>query len=290
MFLGQEGRDVDLVKLGSTGKAIRAIRGSAISMIFQEPMTSLSPIHSIGNQIMEAILLHRTDDRKEARAIALDMIERVGIPNPSQRIDEYPYQLSGGMRQRAMIAMALSCEPDILMADEPTTALDVTIQAQILELLKQLQEEFGMAVLFITHDLGVIAEISENVAVMYLGRIVESGSARDIFKNPLHPYTRSLLKSIPRLGRKSADALEAIKGTVPMPLNLPPMCGFCSRCEHAMAGTCDRRVPALVEMQPGHSVRCFLHSREAETTEGTDEDDRSGEAAELAAAGEKDAQ
>jgi oligopeptide/dipeptide ABC transporter ATP-binding protein len=240
------------------------VRGKAISMIFQEPMTSLSPVHTIGLQITEAILLHRTPDRKEAREIALDMLTRVGISNPGQRIDEYPFQLSGGMRQRAMIAMALSCHPALLIADEPTTALDVTVQAQILDLIRQLQEEFGMAIQYITHDLGVIAEIADHIAVMYLGRIVEEGSPAHIFRNPLHPYSAALLRSVPKLGKKSGSRLETIKGTVPIPLDPPPMCGFFSRCVHAMPGKCDRAVPALVEQEEGHRVRCFLHSSETE--------------------------
>jgi oligopeptide/dipeptide ABC transporter ATP-binding protein len=252
--------EVDLAALGDMSAKMRSIRGRTISMVFQEPMTSLSPVHSIGFQMTEAILLHRTPDKAEARDIAIDMLDRVGIANPAQRFDEYAYQLSGGMRQRAMIAMALSCDPDILIADEPTTALDVTIQAQILELLKELQDQFGMAVLFSTHDLGVIAEISEEVAVMYLGKIVEKGSAVQVFKNPLHPYTRKLLKSIPAVDRKAEEYLEVIEGTVPMPLNPPQMCGFYSRCPSRMPGTCDEFVPALVELEPGHSVRCFLHS------------------------------
>ena len=253
------GPPLDLATLSTTGEAVRDIRGKEISMIFQEPMTSLSPVHTIGAQIMEALLLHQTDDRNEARDIALEMIARVGISNPSQRIDEYPHQLSGGMRQRAMIAMALSCRPKLLIADEPTTALDVTVQAQILELMKELQEQFGMAVMYITHDLGVIAEISDQVAVMYLGRVVETGTARAIFRNPLHPYTRRLLKSIPRLGKKSKERLEAIKGNVPIPLDPPFECGFLSRCPDAIDGTCSAAVPSLVEIEPDHHVRCYLH-------------------------------
>jgi oligopeptide/dipeptide ABC transporter ATP-binding protein len=256
--------ETDLVPLKPTGQRIRSIRGKSISMIFQEPMTSLSPVHTVGNQIMEAILLHRTDDPKEARQIAIDMLDRVGIANPVERIDNYPYQLSGGMRQRVMIAMALSCGPDILIADEPTTALDVTIQAQILNLLEELQDQFGMAILFITHDLGVIAEICDEVAVMYLGKIVEFGDVVRVFKEPLHPYTQKLLRSIPSVDKEGSDYLEVIKGTVPMPINMPARCGFCSRCTERIAGKCNVEVPALVELQEGHSVRCFLHSDETE--------------------------
>ena len=258
------GAPLDLAQLDPKGQEIRAIRGKEISIIFQEPMTSLSPVHTIGAQISEAILLHKTEDKKEARELTLDMIGRVGISNPSQRIDEYPHQLSGGMRQRAMIAMALSCSPSLLIADEPTTALDVTVQAQILDLMKHLQEQFGMAIMYITHDLGVIAEISDTVNVMYLGRIVERASAVEIFKNPMHPYTRRLLKSIPKVGRKSRVKLDAIEGTVPIPLDPPVQCGFVNRCPEAIAGKCEALIPALTTPSKGHEVRCFLHSDETE--------------------------
>ena len=259
-----KGQVTDMLALDATGEEVRSIRGRHIAMIFQEPMTSLSPVHTIGDQIMEAILLHRTQVKAEAREIALEMLDRVGISNPSQRIDEYPHQLSGGMRQRAMIAMALSCNPALLIADEPTTALDVTVQAQILELIKELQEQFGMAIQYITHDLGVIAEIADEVAVMYLGRIVEKGTAGQIYKEPAHPYTERLLKSIPKLGKKARVRLDAIKGTVPIPLDPVPQCGFFSRCPAAMVGKCDRLIPALVRRPDGHEVRCFLHSEETE--------------------------
>lgn len=255
---------VNLLTCNPYGKKIREIRGKNISMIFQEPMTSLSPIHTIGNQIMEAIFLHKTKNKKEARDLALNMLAKVGIPNPTQRIDEYPHQLSGGMRQRAMIAMALSCNPSLLIADEPTTALDVTVQAQFLELMKDLQNQFGMSVLYITHDLGVIAEIADDVAVMYLGRVVEHCSTIEVFDNPMHPYTIGLLQSIPKVGRKARVRLETIKGTVPIPLNPPVECGFYSRCSEVIKGKCDKAVPALVEAKPDHLVRCFLHSEEKE--------------------------
>ena len=265
---------VDLVDLDPFGHSVRAIRGKEISMIFQEPMTSLSPVHTIGNQIEEAILLHKTRDKKEAHSLAVEMLDKVGLPNPSQRINEYPHQLSGGLRQRAMIAMALSCNPKLLIADEPTTALDVTVQAQILELMAQLQEEFGMAILYITHDLGVIAEIADDVAVMYLGRVVEHAVTKELFRNPLHPYTRLLLKSIPRMGKGAKQRLEAIEGTVPIPLDPPRICGFFSRCPDAIAGTCDREVPELVEVSPGHSVRCYLHSEQTEPITDTPKQSR----------------
>ena len=255
---------VDITRLNPRGPEIRAIRGKEISMVFQEPMTSLSPVHTIGSQILEAILLHKTSNKREAKAIALDMIEKVGISNPSQRFDEYPHQLSGGMRQRVMIAMALSCNPALLIADEPTTALDVTVQAQILDLMQNLQEQFGMAIMYITHDLGIIAEIADEVNVMYLGRVVERASTIELFRNPLHPYTQRLLQSIPKLGKGSGTRLEAIRGNVPVPIDPPPACGFCSRCDEFMGGKCDGAVPALVDMGNNHYVRCFLHSEQTE--------------------------
>ena len=259
-----KGRPVDLCQLNPRSREIRAIRGAEISMVFQEPMTSLSPVHTVGAQIIEAIQLHITRDKRKAKSIALDMINRVGISNPRQRYDEYPHQLSGGMRQRAMIAMALSCSPSLLIADEPTTALDVTVQAQILELMKELQNEFGMAIMYITHDLGVIAEIADEVNVMYLGRVVERASTVELFKNPLHPYTQRLLKSIPRLGGRGRGRLDAIRGNVPVPMNPPPQCGFASRCDDFIAGKCDAAVPSLVDMGNQHFVRCYLHSEESE--------------------------
>jgi len=267
-FRARDSEPVDLGRLDPRGAAIRRIRGREISMIFQEPMTSFSPVHSVGAQIIEAIRLHRTPDRQEARDIALDMLEQVGINNPAQRIDEYPHQLSGGMRQRAMIAMALSCHPSLLIADEPTTALDVTVQAQILDLLAALQEQYGMAIMYITHDLGVIAEIADLVNVMYLGRIVERAPAAELFRNPLHPYTRRLLRSIPRLGKAVGARLDAIRGNVPVPIDPPRACGFCSRCDELIEGRCEQAQPGLVELAPGHFVRCFLHSEAEEAPAG----------------------
>ncbi len=251
---------LDLARLDPQGKKIRSIRGKEIAMIFQEPMTSFSPLHTIGNQIMEAILLHQNVNKKEARGLAIDMLDKVGMPDPHHRIDEYPHQLSGGMRQRGMIAMALSCNPSILIADEPTTALDVTVQAQILELMKNLQAKFGMSIIFITHNLGVIAEMSEKVAVMYLGRIVEYASVDDLFYDPLHPYTKALLKSIPKVGKKAKARLDSIKGTVPLPLDLPGGCSFYSRCREAKEGICNKDTPPLVEAKEKHQVRCFLYT------------------------------
>jgi oligopeptide/dipeptide ABC transporter ATP-binding protein len=260
----RDGAPLDLCQLDPTGGEVRGIRGKEISMIFQEPMTSLSPVHTIGDQVTEAILLHTTRDRMQARDLAIDMLRLVGIPNPGQRYDEFPHQLSGGLRQRAMIGMALACNPLLLIADEPTTALDVTVQAQILELIQSLQETIGMSVLYITHDLGVIAEIAERVAVMYLGRIVESAGTVELFRNPQHPYTVRLLKSIPRFESKAKVRLDAIEGTVPTPLGLPWQCGFYGRCPQAVPGLCDREIPRLMEIQDGHWSRCFLQHREKE--------------------------
>lgn len=264
VFHGGTSGPVDLAKLDATGKAIRSIRGNDIAMIFQEPMTSFSPVHTIGFQIVEALLLHRTKNKAEARELAVDFLDRVGIPNPALRFNDYPHQLSGGLRQRAMIAMALCCNPKLLVADEPTTALDVTVQAQILDLLLGLQERHGMAILYITHDLGVIAEICEEVAVMYLGKIVEHCSVHELFKHPLHPYTRRLLQSIPRAGKKARVRLDAIEGTVPVPIDLPDSCGFLARCTEFDRDR-DRGLPGmprLVEAKPGHLVRCHLYDKE----------------------------
>ncbi len=256
---------LDITSMDNDGHEIRAIRGKEISMIFQEPLTSLSPVHSIGDQITEMILLHTTKNKNEAKEMGIDMMNRVGISNPSQRFDELPHQLSGGMRQRAMIAMSLSCRPSILIADEPTTALDVTVQAQILDLLRKLQDELGMAIIYITHDLGVICEIADVVNVMYLGRVVESATTEELFSNPLHPYTQRLLASIPKLGnRRKGIPLDAIRGTVPVPLNLPPQCGFQDRCHELIPDTCDTKIPGLVDAGNMHYVRCFLHSDEEE--------------------------
>lgn len=266
IFLNVTGNGpIELTKYKQDSIEMRSIRGKEISMIFQEPMTSFSPVHTIGNQILESIYYHDTQDKKLAMEKALDMLKKVGISNSKQRMNEYPHQLSGGLRQRCLIAMALVCRPKLLIADEPTTALDVTIQAQILELMQSLQEELGMAIMFITHSLGVISSISEKVAVMYLGRIVEFSDTRTIFKNPQHPYTVSLLKSIPSIGRKARARLQAIRGNVPIPLEPIPRCGFYGRCPSSMDGTCDREVPALTKIEQEHLVRCFLYSSKKET-------------------------
>ncbi len=255
---------LDLTTLKPGGSQMRQIRGNEIAMIFQEPLTSFSPVYTIGNQIAEAVELHQQVGKAEARQRAIEMLEQVGIPNAPQRFDEYPHQFSGGMRQRAMIAMALSCNPLLLIADEPTTALDVTIQAQVLELMKDLQDRFGMAILLITHNLGVIAEMADRVNVMYMGRIVESADARTIFHRPLHPYTVGLLQSIPRLGRKSR--LAPIPGTVPDPLMVPAGCAFFPRCIAPKRPACEHPVP-LREIAPGHKVRCTLYDGEGWDTE-----------------------
>ncbi len=246
-----EGRD--LVKLSEA--EMRKIRGNEISMIFQEPMTSLNPVFTVGNQIMEAIMLHQKLDKAAAREKAIEMLSLVGIPSPERRIDEYPHQMSGGMRQRVMIAMALSCNPKLLIADEPTTALDVTIQAQILDLMRELQEELGTAIIMITHDLGVIAELVERVVVMYTGVIVESADTKTIFANPQHPYTQGLLGSIPRLD-SNVKRLQAIPGTVPTPGNFPKGCGFHPRCPYAK-DICEAKRPPAFEVEPGHYSACW---------------------------------
>lgn len=256
---------IDLLKLDKDGKEIRKIRGKEISMIFQEPMTSFSPVHTIGNQIMEAILLHTDLDKKAAREKAINTLKEVGIPEAESRIDDYPYQLSGGMRQRAMIAMALSCEPNLLLADEPTTALDVTIQAQILDLMMDMKDEFGMSIIIITHDIGVIAEIADQVAVMYLGKVVEKASVDDIFYNPLHPYTKALLKSIPKITKKDQkEKLLSIEGTVPDAYNIPSGCAFYPRCEEFMEGRCNKTQPELREVEPSHKVACLKYVEEGD--------------------------
>ncbi len=248
----------NLVELDPQGKKMQEIRGKEISMIFQEPMTSLGPLHTIGNQITETILLHQDISKREARKHVIELLGTVGIPRPDEHIDAYPHQLSGGMRQRAMIAMALSCNPKLLIADEPTTALDVTIQAQILELLKQLQEELGMSIIYITHNLAVVSEIADEVAVMYLGNIVEQTSVEKIFSEPLHPYTRALWRSIPRIDGELSQ-LVPIKGVVPSPYEIPSGCVFHPRCGEVIPEVCNTSSPPLVEVAPGHKVSCFRY-------------------------------
>ncbi len=259
--------DIDLLALSE--EEMRTVRGRRIAMIFQEPMSSLNPVFTIGHQIVEGVLQHRTRHRAEARDIAIDTLRAVGIPNPERRVDEYPHQLSGGMRQRAMIAMGLACRPGLLIADEPTTALDVTIQAQILTLLNRLQAEFGMSVLLITHDLGVVAQTTRRVAVMYAGLIVERALTVDLFREPLHPYTIGLFKSIPRLGARR-EQLDAIPGNVPNPMSIPPGCAFHPRCPHT-TDLCRTAIPALKEYRPGHAAAChWVEQRETAGRTGTE--------------------
>lgn len=236
-------------------KEMQDIRGNDIGMIFQEPMTSLNPVFTCGNQIEEAVILHQKLSKEDAKAKAIEMLKLVGIPAPEQRYNEYPHQLSGGMRQRIMIAMALSCNPEILIADEPTTALDVTVQAQILELINKLQRELGMAVIMITHDLGVIAEVSTRVAVMYASKVAEYGNVDQIFYNPKHPYTISLLNSIPKLN-KGKSRLATIEGNVPAPTNYPKGCHFCTRCTFAIE-KCWNEEPPLIQIEPEHTASCW---------------------------------
>ena len=245
----------DLVTLSE--REYRELRGNDMAMIFQEPMTSLNPVYRVGKQIVEAIRTHENVSKKEARERAIDMLRKVGIPSPEKRIDDYPHQMSGGMRQRVMIAMALSCNPKLLIADEPTTALDVTIQAQILDLLRRLREDTGMAVLLITHDLGVVSETADRVVVMYCGQVVEEAEVRTLFDHPMHPYTLGLLKSIPRLEDDDSKRLYMIKGMVPNPLEMPPGCHFSDRCDSCM-DICREKIPDLVDVG-GHKVRCFLY-------------------------------
>ncbi|MCT7378198.1 ABC transporter ATP-binding protein [Chelativorans salis] len=257
-FRPEQGKEVEISSLPRDGRKMRELRGGHIGMIFQEPMTALSPVHSIGTQIMRTVMLHKRVGKEAARARAIELLEKVQLPKPSEMVDRYPHQLSGGMRQRAMIALALSCDPALLIADEPTTALDVTTEAQILELLKSLQEEMGMAIVFITHNFGVVADIADRVAVMYLGRIVETGSVDDIFYQPKHPYTRALLQSIPRLGQAPVHRLKTIPGMVPDPFNAPRGCSFHPRCAYSVAGRCDVYAPDVKRFPDDQSARCHL--------------------------------
>ncbi len=258
-----DGHPVDLTQVDPYGDQIRDIRGNEIAMIFQEPMTSLNPVYTIGQQIMEAILLHQDVSKEEARARAIEVLRLVGIPLPEQRVDQYPHEFSGGMRQRAMIAMALSCNPRILIADEPTTALDVTIEAQILELIQQIQQDNDMALIMITHDLNVIGEVADHVIVMYLGQVVESAPVDDIFDDPKHPYTQGLLNSLPTIGR--GDRLEPITGSVPGPHERPRGCPFAPRCPHVM-DRCRAENPPSFALNPARDVACWLYDESLEVS------------------------
>ena len=252
-------RSVTLTELPVRGSEYRDIRGKEIGIIFQEPMTAFSPVHTIGNQIMESILLHIPGiTKKQARERAVEILRRVGIPRPEQRVDAYPHQFSGGMRQRAMIAMALACNPKLVIADEPTTALDVTIEAQILELLKDLQSEFGMAIMYISHDLAVVGSVADEIMVMYLGLVMEHTSTDQLFNNPMHPYTQALLRSIPTIDGP-LERLATIQGAMPSPFAEHRGCPFFSRCDKRIPGNCDVKRPPLVEVAPGHKVRCVLY-------------------------------
>lgn len=268
---------VDITRLAANGDQIRRIRGGEFAMIFQEPMSSLTPVYTAGAHIAEALNLHRLIPktvgetmadviteyrhvtREEAREISIELLQKVGIPKPRERVDAYPHQLSGGQRQRVMIAVALSCEPFMLIADEPTTALDVSIEAQILDLMRELQETVDMSIMFITHNLGVVAEMAKEIVVMYMGKQVEHADTVKVFYEPKHPYTRALLRSIPKVGRRSGERLASIRGMVPDPFHLPPGCVFHPRCPEFMAGKCDRIVPSWVEAEPEHWVRCLLY-------------------------------
>jgi oligopeptide/dipeptide ABC transporter ATP-binding protein len=260
----QNGRPVDLTHLSPRGRLMRDLRGAQIALIPQEPMAAFSPVHTVGAQITEAIMLHERVGRAEARARTVELLRDVGVSMPEQRLDAYSWQLSGGLRQRAMIAMALSCKPRLLIADEPTTAIDVTTQAQILALLRELQRKYDTAIIFITHDLGVIAQMATYVVVMYLGRVMEEGSVDEIFHAPKHPYTRALLRSIPSLQTTTRSVLPVIAGALPHPFNRPRGCPFHPRCEHIQRGHCDVAVPALHALGPRRTVSCFLHSDAAE--------------------------
>ena len=260
----RNGRDgeteiVDLARLDERGREMRAIRGSEIALIPQEPMAALSPVHTVGNQLVEAVRLHQDVDKAEAERIVVTRLKEVGVPGPQERLTMYPWELSGGLRQRVMIAMALSCHPKLLIADEPTTAIDVTTQAQVLSLLRGLQQHHDMAIIFITHDLGVIAQIADYVVVMYLGRVMETGPVDDIFHRPQHPYTKALLESIPTMYAPAKELLPTIVGSIPHPLNRPRGCPFYPRCADFMPGTCDVGLPALMPVAERQSASCFLH-------------------------------
>ena len=265
ILLRRDGEEAgtDLSRLDPDGSQMRGIRGGDIALIFQEPMTSFSPVHTVGSQIVETIRLHQDVGKREARARALEMLRQVGVSSHERRVDQYAFELSGGLRQRAMIALALSCHPRILIADEPTTALDVTTQAQILDLLMALQEREGMAIILITHNLGVIAEMCDEVVVMYLGRVVEQGPVDAIFHNPKHPYTRALLRSMPSINARVRSRLPVIEGSIPHPYNRPSGCAFHPRCPDFMPGRCDKEEPAIRPVGTAQEAACLLYGEGA---------------------------
>lgn len=255
-YHSEEKGDIILSKLKRNSKEMRSFRGSDIAMIFQDPLTALNPVYKVGWQITENILQHEDVTKQEARKRALDLLKQMGIPEPEKRIDQYPHEYSGGMRQRAMIAMAMSCNPKVLLADEPTTALDVTIQAQIFELMEKLKTEYDTAILLITHDMGVVSELADDVIVMYMGNVIESGTAREVLKKPAHPYTQALLASIPILGRGKDQQIEPIRGMTPDPYNRPPGCQFEPRCDFA-CDKCREAMPDEDIIEGTHMVRCY---------------------------------
>jgi peptide/nickel transport system ATP-binding protein len=256
--------EVDMLKLDPMGAEMRSIRGAELAMIFQEPMTSLNPSYTVGDQISEAIILHQEVDKAEGLKRAITVLDQVGMANPKMIAGRYPHELSGGMRQRAMIAMGLSCQPAVLFADEPTTALDVTTEAQILDLMRELQAKFGTTIVFITHNLGVVAQMCDFVSVMYLGRIVEQAPVEELFYNSKHPYTSALLNSIPHVGSRTKNRLQSIRGVVPDPYSTIKGCPFHPRCDSFMPGKCDQVMPAQTHINPTHTVRCLLFSDEVE--------------------------
>ena len=253
--------EIDIINQHPRGRVMRSLRGNDIAMIFQEPMTSLDPVYTVGSQLLEAITLHQDVTKVEAREVAIDALAKVHLPEPHRIIDSYPHQLSGGQRQRVMIAIALSCNPSLLIADEPTTALDVTTQAQILDLMQELQEATGMSIIFITHDLGVVAEMCDSVAVMYLGKVVEKTDVDSAFYDPKHPYTQALLRSIPRMDEQKNSRLAVIKGNVPDPSVVPLGCPFHPRCPEYMPGICNQVVPSMIELDNDREVRCLLYDK-----------------------------
>lgn len=262
ILLAKDGGIVDLTKLDARSKEMRSIRGADIAMVFQEPMTSFSPVYTIGNQIGEVLKLHRNMNDDEARKATVELLKRVDMPQAEQQVDAYSFNLSGGMRQRAMIAMALACNPRLLIADEPTSALDVTIQAQVLDLVKDLQSRSGMAIMIVSHDLGVVAQMADSVMIMYLGDSMEYGPVDTIYHDAKHPYTRGLIKSVPRIRTREREQLVPILGNVPSLYERPSGCSFHTRCPAFMKGVCDLKEPATVELSPGHTVKCHLYAKE----------------------------